>query len=178
MTQIEFAKKNIITKEMREVAKYERVSAVFIRNCVANGTIVILKNNRRKSNTKFRVVGIGRNLKIKVNANIGTSPMNVDIRYEKQKVLTAIILLETERARANVIVPSNVRVVFCGRHTFPPNKNSTGSSSSSSFTFSSSSSSSTSISVPGGTSKGKIHDSAARYILADSAARYILRDDP
>lgn len=90
MTQIEFAKKNIITKEMREVAKYERVSAVFIRNCVANGTIVILKNNRRKANAKFRVVGIGRNLKIKVNANIGTSPMNINIGYEKQKVLTAI----------------------------------------------------------------------------------------
>lgn len=90
MTQIEFSKKNIITKEMQEVAKYERVSAVFIRNCVANGTIVILKNNRRKSNTKFRVVGIGKNLKIKVNANIGSSPVNVNIRYEKQKVLTAI----------------------------------------------------------------------------------------
>ncbi|PKM92987.1 MAG: phosphomethylpyrimidine synthase [Elusimicrobia bacterium HGW-Elusimicrobia-4] len=90
MTQIEFVKKKIITKEMREVAKYERVSAAFIRNCVANGTIIVLKNNRRKSNTKFRVVGIGRNLGIKVNANIGTSPMNVNIRYEKRKVLTAI----------------------------------------------------------------------------------------
>lgn len=90
MTQIEFAKKNIITSEMRKVAGYEQVAAEFIKKSVIDGTIVILKNNRRKSNAKFRGVGIGKNLRIKVNANIGTSPMNADIRYEKQKVLTAI----------------------------------------------------------------------------------------
>ncbi|HAX61414.1 MAG TPA: phosphomethylpyrimidine synthase [Elusimicrobia bacterium] len=90
MTQIESAKKKIITNEMQQVAKDEQVSADFIRKGVADGTIVILKNNFRLPTSDFRIVGIGKNLKIKVNANIGTSPMHSNIRYEKQKVLTAI----------------------------------------------------------------------------------------
>ena len=90
MTQIEFAKKNIITKEMRSIAKHEGISAEFIRKGIANGTIVILRNYFRLPTSDFRIVGIGRNLKIKVNANIGTSPMNINIGYERQKVLTAI----------------------------------------------------------------------------------------
>ncbi|MBI5574198.1 MAG: phosphomethylpyrimidine synthase ThiC [Elusimicrobia bacterium] len=90
MTQIEAAKKNIITKEMHSIAKYEGISAEFIRKGIANGTIVILRNHFRLPTSDFRLVGIGRNLRIKVNANIGTSPMNVNISYERQKVLTAI----------------------------------------------------------------------------------------
>jgi phosphomethylpyrimidine synthase len=89
-TQIELARKNIITKEMQSVAKYEGISAEYIRKSVANGTIVVLKNNLRPANSKFRVVGIGKGLKIKVNANIGTSPKSKNISYEHKKVLTAI----------------------------------------------------------------------------------------
>lgn len=90
MTQIESAKKNIVTKEMREVAKYERVPAKFIRSSVSAGTIVILKNNFCPSSFVLRPVGIGKGLKIKVNANIGTSPLSCNLLYEKQKLLTAI----------------------------------------------------------------------------------------
>ncbi|MFH0947565.1 MAG: phosphomethylpyrimidine synthase ThiC [Elusimicrobiota bacterium] len=90
MTQIESAQKNIITKEMREVAKSEDISPEFIRGGIKNGTIVILKNNSRRASSIFHSIGIGKNLKIKVNANIGTSPMNINIGYEKEKVLTAI----------------------------------------------------------------------------------------
>ncbi|OGS43366.1 MAG: phosphomethylpyrimidine synthase [Elusimicrobia bacterium RIFOXYD2_FULL_34_15] len=90
LTQIESARKNIITKEMRAVAKYENVYAKYIRDGIANGTIVILKNNLKKFNPKFRIVGIGKGLKIKVNANIGTSPLSVNLKYEKEKVLTSI----------------------------------------------------------------------------------------
>ncbi|HAM38801.1 MAG TPA: phosphomethylpyrimidine synthase [Elusimicrobia bacterium] len=90
MTQIESAKKNIITKEMQSVAKYENVPSKYIRDGIVKGTIVILKNNLRKNDTKFRIVGIGKGLKIKVNANIGTSPLNVNQKYEEQKVLISI----------------------------------------------------------------------------------------
>lgn len=90
MTQIESAKKKIITKEMHAVAKHESVSAGFVRNAVAKGTVVILKNNLRSNVSRFRITGIGKNLKIKVNANIGTSPMNCSMSYESKKLLTSI----------------------------------------------------------------------------------------
>lgn len=90
MTQIEFAKKKIITKEMHAVARYENVPAGVVRDAVAKGTIVILKNNSRGSSSRFRVVGVGKGLKIKVNTNIGTSPMNCSMAYERKKLLTSI----------------------------------------------------------------------------------------
>ncbi|MDD5687941.1 MAG: phosphomethylpyrimidine synthase ThiC [Elusimicrobia bacterium] len=90
MTQIESARKNIITKEMQAIAKAEGVSAEFVRNGIAKGTIVICKNKLRKYNPKFQPKGIGGGLKIKVNANIGTSPMNCNLSYERQKLLTSI----------------------------------------------------------------------------------------
>ncbi|MEW6556973.1 MAG: phosphomethylpyrimidine synthase ThiC [Elusimicrobiota bacterium] len=90
MRQIESARKNVVTKEMWEVAKHEQVSVDFIRKGVADGTIVILKNDFRLLTSNFRLVGIGKKLKIKVNANIGTSPLSCNVLYEKQKLFTAI----------------------------------------------------------------------------------------
>jgi len=83
MTQIEQAKKGKISPEMETVANNENVSAEFIREKIATGRIVILKNNSRKNVVP---TGVGEGLKIKINANIGTSNESSSIEEELEKV--------------------------------------------------------------------------------------------
>ena len=68
MTQIEDAKKGILTEEMKHVAKIENKSEDFILRSVANGTIVIPSNVHRD----IEAAGIGAGLRTKVNATVGT----------------------------------------------------------------------------------------------------------
>lgn len=86
VTQMSSARRGIATEEMVEVAKDEDVDLGFLVQRVANGSIIIPKNNVRKQNIK--VVGIGRGLKTKVNVNIGTSTLyqNLDEEISKAKV--------------------------------------------------------------------------------------------
>ena len=82
-TQMQDAKSGIITDEMRFCAKQENISAEIIRNSVANGRIVILKNNKR---TDTVPVAVGENLKVKINANINTPNKNTSLDIELDKV--------------------------------------------------------------------------------------------
>ena len=84
MTQMDDARKGIITQEMKSVAKIENVDEEFIRKSIANGTIVIPNNVGRSANP----VGIGAGLRTKVNATIGTSTdiNDVDMEVEKAKI--------------------------------------------------------------------------------------------
>jgi phosphomethylpyrimidine synthase len=70
MTQLESAREGIISPQMRLVAQHEGVEAEFVRQGVADGTIVIPANTRH---TNLVPCGIGKGLRTKVNANIGTS---------------------------------------------------------------------------------------------------------
>ena len=83
-TQLDLAREGAITEQMKEAAAYDDVSPEFIRDGIANGTIVIYGNPNRRA----RVIGIGKGLKTKVNASIGTSPdvIDVDMEVEKAKV--------------------------------------------------------------------------------------------
>lgn len=87
-TQIIEAKKGNITVEMEHVAQQEGVSAEFVREKVAQGRIVILKNNLR---TNCIPVGVGEGLSVKINANIGTSNerSTIDEELDKVKVIEA-----------------------------------------------------------------------------------------
>ena len=84
MTQMDDARKGIITQEMKLVAEIENVDEEFIRKSIANGTIVIPNNVGRNANP----VGIGAGLRTKVNATIGTSTdiNDVDMEVEKAKI--------------------------------------------------------------------------------------------
>ncbi|OHB98165.1 MAG: phosphomethylpyrimidine synthase [Planctomycetes bacterium RIFCSPLOWO2_12_38_17] len=84
MTQLQQARKNIITQEMKQVAKDEDVDPEYIREKISEGKVIIPVNRKRKA-TKFCGIGVG--LKTKVNANIGTSPdyVNVEVELEKLK---------------------------------------------------------------------------------------------
>lgn len=85
MTLMEDAKKGKITPQMEAVARDEGIDAKTICSCVANGTISIPNNPVRDC----RVVGIGKYLSTKINANIGTSRDYINIDEEVEKAKTA-----------------------------------------------------------------------------------------
>ena len=82
MTQLEQAKKGIVTPEMEEVAKQEEVDVEKLRKYVACGKIVIPKNIGRDT----LPTGIGEGLSTKINANIGSSTESEDISVELEKL--------------------------------------------------------------------------------------------
>lgn len=83
MKQLEAAKKGVITEEMKLCARREGVSPEFICRGVAEGTIVVVRNNRHRN---IEPLAIGRGLRTKINANIGTSRDRVDLALELEKV--------------------------------------------------------------------------------------------
>jgi phosphomethylpyrimidine synthase len=87
MTQLESARKGIISPQMKIVAETEGLEADFIRDGVAKGTIVIPANI---NHAKLVPCGIGQGLSTKVNANIGTSSDFGDINTELEKLRVAI----------------------------------------------------------------------------------------
>lgn len=88
MTQLELARQGIISPQMSSVAQHESVNAEFIREGVAEGTIVIPANIKH---TNLVPCGIGQGLRTKVNANIGTSSDfgNIDTELEKLRIAIA-----------------------------------------------------------------------------------------
>ncbi len=87
MTQLELAKKGIVSPQMERIAQYESVATETIRQGVALGTIVIPAN---KEHRNLVPCGIGQGLKTKVNANIGTSSDFGDVNTELEKLSVAI----------------------------------------------------------------------------------------
>ena len=87
MTQFLKAKQGITTPEMEQVARDERRSPEYIRDGIADGSIIITRNIRHKS---AKPLGIGRGLRIKINANIGTSGDHADLVEELRKLDVAI----------------------------------------------------------------------------------------
>jgi phosphomethylpyrimidine synthase len=87
MTLIDRAKQGIITDEMMTVASDEGVTPEFICRGIANGQIVIPISPYRET----KPIGIGKGLKTKVNASVGTSSdiADVDLEVEKTKVAEA-----------------------------------------------------------------------------------------
>ncbi len=85
-TQLELARAGEISAPMRTVAKQEGLAAETIRRRVARGEIVIPVNPARPQQ---KTVGIGRGLRTKVNASIGTSSDIIDIDLELHKAQVA-----------------------------------------------------------------------------------------
>lgn len=83
MTQLEAARKGIITEAMQQAAGYEGITPEQIRDRVADGTAVIPANI---NHTNRFYHAIGKGLRIKINANIGTSPSNTDMESELNKL--------------------------------------------------------------------------------------------
>lgn len=87
MTQIERARAGEITAEIKEVSQDEGIEEKVLKEYVATGKVVILCNKKRKA----RIVGIGKGLRTKVNASIGTSTDIADRELEIKKAKIAEI---------------------------------------------------------------------------------------
>ncbi len=91
MTQIESARKNIITPEMHFVAEREDLDPEVIRDEVARGRMVIPANiHHLKKNLEPMAIGVAA--KCKINANIGNSAVTGTVDDELEKLHTAVHL--------------------------------------------------------------------------------------
>lgn len=87
MRQMSEARAGRVTKEMKAVAEHEGVGVDILMERIAIGEVVIPKNRLHNG---IKPVGIGKGLRTKVNANIGTSTDYVDIQYEVKKAKLAV----------------------------------------------------------------------------------------
>ena len=87
MTQIDFAKNGIATEQIKHVAEIEQRSVEFIMQGVAGGRIVIPSNIKHK---KLVSCGIGRELRTKINANLGNSALSSCSGAELSKLNIAL----------------------------------------------------------------------------------------
>jgi phosphomethylpyrimidine synthase len=81
-TRIELARKGIITDEVKQVAEDERMDPEQLSQDIADGVTVISRN----ATHDIKPLGIGKGLRTKINANIGTSKDRVSIDEEMQKL--------------------------------------------------------------------------------------------
>ena len=86
-TQMDAAKKGIITREMEIVANKESKNPEEIRSLVAEGKVAIPSNINHKS---LSPEGVGQGLKTKINVNLGISKDCCDCDRELEKVRTAL----------------------------------------------------------------------------------------
>ena len=86
-TQMDAARKGIITKEMEAVAKKEYMDIDELVKLVACGKVIIPANKNHKC---LEPNGIGSMLRTKINVNLGTSRDCVDLDMELDKVNNAV----------------------------------------------------------------------------------------
>lgn len=86
-TQMDAARKGIVTREMEIVAKSENMDVQELRALVAEGKVAIPANKNHKS---LVPQGVGQGLKTKINVNLGISKDCDDIDKEMEKVKVAL----------------------------------------------------------------------------------------
>ncbi|MBQ4534537.1 MAG: phosphomethylpyrimidine synthase ThiC, partial [Ruminococcus sp.] len=86
-TQMEAARKGIVTKEMEAVAKKEYRTPEEIRELVAKGQVAICANRLHKC---IDPNGVGSMLRTKINVNLGVSRDCKDYNVEMEKVMAAV----------------------------------------------------------------------------------------
>lgn len=117
MTQLECAQQGIMTDEMKIVAEREKIDRDTLLDDIAKGHTIITKSSLHGCTP----VGIGKNLKIKINANIGTSTFcqNLDLELQKCRIAVkygsdTIMDLSTggdiDKVRKEIIASSEVPV--------------------------------------------------------------------
>ena len=88
-TQMDAARKGIITEEIKRVAMYENMEVKELLDLVGQGKVVIPAN---KNHASLNPYGIGKKLKTKINVNLGTSKDCLDTDIEMEKVMNAVNL--------------------------------------------------------------------------------------
>ena len=86
-SQMHYARRGIITPEMKFVAIRERVTPEFVRDEIARGRAILPANiNHPESEPMI----IGKNFLVKINANIGNSAVKSSIGDEVDKLRWAV----------------------------------------------------------------------------------------
>jgi len=88
-TQLQAAKAGILTEQIRFIAESENIEAELVLAELAAGRLVI-PANKLHLKTNLKPVGIGRVLRTKVNANIGTSSERFSVQAEIEKMQAAL----------------------------------------------------------------------------------------
>jgi phosphomethylpyrimidine synthase len=87
MTRLEKAKKGIITEELKRAARSEGVQLQALQEGIARGEISLVKNLKHR---KIKPLAIGKGLRTKINANLGTSKDHQNLKEELNKMKVAI----------------------------------------------------------------------------------------
>jgi phosphomethylpyrimidine synthase len=111
LTQLEMARREIVSEEIVSCARSENVEPEVIRKGVEEGTIVVVRNNRHRT---IPPIAIGKGLRTKINTNMGTSKDRADMALELEKVRVSIAAgtdtimdLSTGAISARSAVPSS-----------------------------------------------------------------------
>ena len=86
-TQMEAARRGIVTPQMETVAKKEHMDIAKLLTLVASGQVAIPANI---NHTSLSAEGIGKGMRTKINVNLGVSGDCKNIDVEMEKVKTAI----------------------------------------------------------------------------------------
>lgn len=86
-TQMEAARKGILTEEMKAVAAKEYISEEKLMQLIAEGKVIIPCNKLHKV---ISPNGVGAALRTKINVNLGTSRDMKDLDVEMEKVTSAV----------------------------------------------------------------------------------------
>ena len=105
-TQMDAARKGIVTPQMETVAKKEYRTVEEIRQLVAEGKVAIPANKHHEC---LNPEGIGSMLRTKINVNLGVSRDCKDYSIEMQKVMSAV----------NIHVPSSPLTIPFARRISP-----------------------------------------------------------
>lgn len=81
------ALRGLLDQHLADLAREEGLTPETIRDAIENGTMVLLGNPAHPS---LRPILVGQPARVKVNANIGTSPMRNQPECEMQKVAAAL----------------------------------------------------------------------------------------
>ncbi len=88
-TQMDAARKGIITKEMEIAAKKENINITKLASKIAEGKVIIPANKAHKS---LDPEAIGESMRTKINVNLGISKDCPNIEAEMEKVKHALML--------------------------------------------------------------------------------------
>jgi phosphomethylpyrimidine synthase len=86
-TQMHYARRGIITGEMEQVARRERIAPELVRSEVARGRLIIPANIRHAN---VEPMGIGVESRCKINSNIGNSSVVSNVEGELEKLRDSV----------------------------------------------------------------------------------------
>ena len=86
-TQMDAARKGIVTPQMKAVAQKENVRVEDLMERMARGTVIIPAN---KNHTNLDAEAVGEGMRTKVNVNLGISKDCCEVEPELDKVRAAL----------------------------------------------------------------------------------------